>query len=439
MNLTLLASCWQSLFTTRADELAKVAHFIQRQNKLTGSGFLSALACVWSKHPGASYEALAVPLGISRQALFDRFTPQATALCRSVLFEALQHSFAADPQALPLLDQFHGTFLDDCSQLPLPDACAEEFAGCGSGVCELGKAGMKVFTRFEIQGGSIQHLSIHPARFADAKALAQAPELPKGALHLADLGFADFAQIQSQTDKGVYRITRLPVQTSVRLPEGAKNRPLTDLLKEWREQGETQVDLPDVQVGNKEKAKGRLAVLACPADVVEKRLRKANENAKRRGRQVSARQQEMCHWQVLFSNVPVAWLSTTQLWQVYRLRWQVELLFKRFKSHGGMQQSSSEKPERVKCEWYVKLLIQVVKNALMLLRGGPLAGVNQVLLGQVVQDWTTKMFEALGQGVAALRRVLRQLHEYLKRLRPRTKRRKNPTATQWFADASPPG
>jgi Transposase DDE domain len=436
VNLTLLAACLQALFTTRADELASAANFLQRRSKLTGSTFLRALASVWGRHPAASYERLALPLGISRQSLFNRFTPRATAFCRCALLEALNHSFQADPQALPLLDRFRGVFLDDCTQLPLPDACAAEFAGCGSGVCDLGKAGMKTFTRFEIQSGCIRHLSIHPARTADAKAAASAPDLPGGSLNLADLGFADFAQMQRQTDQGVYRLSRLPAQTSVRLADGGENRPLVDLLREWRQRGEVEVDLEGVQVGNKEKATGRLTVLACPADVARERLRKANENAKRRGRQLSERQQEMCRWQVLFSNVPVAWLSALQSWRVYRLRWQIELLFKRFKSHGGMQKSSSEKPERVKCEWYVKLLIQVAKNWLRLTRGGPLLGVNQALLGQVVGDFCGKVFEAIDRGVAAVRRVLRELQGQLRKLRPRTRRRARPTASQWLTDAS---
>ena len=438
MNLTLLAGCLQALFTTRADELASAAHFIQRRNKLTGSSFLRALASVWGRHPTASYEQLALPLGIGRQSLFNRFTPAATAFCRSALTEALGHAFGANRQALPLLDRFRGVFLDDCTQLPLPDACAAEFAGCGSGVCELGKAGMKTFTRFEIQRGGIHHLSIHPARTADAKAAAQAPELPKGCLHLADLGFADFALMQSQTEQGVYRISRLPVQTAVRLPGGSEKQPLVDLLKRWRQQGQAEIDLVGVQVGNKDKATGRLTALACPADVANKRLRKANDSAKRRGRPLSERQKEMCRWQVLFSNVPPAWLSAVPTWQVYRLRWQIELLFKRFKSHGGMQKSSSDRPERVKCEWYVKLLIQVAKNWLRLTGGGPLVGVNQVLLGQVVGDFCGQLFAAIARGAAAVRCVLRELQGQLGELRPRTRRRARPTATQWFSDAVSP-
>lgn len=437
MNLIALAGCLQTLLTSRADELAEITQFIQRQNKLSGSEFLRTLMSVWFRRPSASLEALALPLGIAKQSLFDRFTPQATAFCRAVLFEGVQSCFAAAPETLPLLKPFQGVYLDDCTQLPLPDACAAEFAGCGSGLGDLGQAGMKVFTRFELQGGCIRHLSIHPARFADAHAEAGAPDLPKGSLHLADLGFIDFERLQRHTEQGVYFISRLPAQTAVALPGGPR-RPLTQWLAQWREQGQTPIDAVDVQVGDKQTATGRLTVLACPATVVEERLRKAQANAQRRGRQLSARQREMCHWQVLFTNVPTAWLATEQVWQVYRLRWQIELLFKRFKSHGGMQRSTSAQPERVKCEWYVKLLIQLVKNGLMLLRGGPLTGVNQVLLGQLIQEEATKVFEAIQRGVQALRKVLRHLQKLLHQLRKRTRRRAHPTASEWFANAAPP-
>lgn len=436
MNLTLLAGCLQSLFTTRADELAQATHFLKRRSRLTGAAFLQALASVWGRHPSASYERLAWPLGISRQALFNRFNPQATAFCRSVLFEALSHLVQANEPVGGLLKPFQGVFLDDCTQLPLPDAAAGDFPGCGSGVCDLGKAGMKVFTRLEIQRGSLQHMSFHAAKTADLNAAESAPELPPGVLHLADLGFCDFAQIQREFERGVYRISRLPVQTTVLLPGTTGNQPLVACLQRWREQGRLQVDLEGVRVGDKATATGRLTVLACPPEVVEKRLRKIQADAQRRGRQVSHRQKEMCYWQVLFSNVPVAWLKATEVWEVYRLRWQIELLFKRFKSHGGMQRSCSGQPERVQCEWYVKLLIQVVKNWLRLLHSGPLGDVNQVLLGELVGEWLTKLFDSLGQGLSAMKRVLRDLQVQLSRLRRRTRRRKNPRVAQRLA-ASP--
>ena len=79
---------------------------------------------------------------------------------------------------LPLLAQFAGVYLDDATHLTLPDACADAFPGCGSGLPGLGKAGMKVLVRWELQGGRVAHLGIHPARTADPTAQAEAPPLP---------------------------------------------------------------------------------------------------------------------------------------------------------------------------------------------------------------------------------------------------------------------
>src|SRR5262249_29891203 len=153
------------------------------------------------------------------------------------------------------------------------------------------------------------------------------------------------------------------------------------------------------------------------------------KDVKRRGRQVSQRQREMCRWTVLFTNVPVEMLKTREVWFVYRLRWQVELLFKRWKSEGGLDQTNSNKRYRVECEWYVKLLGQVVRNWLQLLRGGPLCNVNSAQVGRVVTDGLADVVEALlaGHGLAE---ALARIAADLAKIRKRTRRRKRKTVSE---------
>ena len=433
MNSTLFLGCLYTLFNTRADEIAKEARFLNRSENISGSRFLQALAHTFNDKPDATYERLALPLDISRSTMFNHFNPNATNFCRAVLAEALSQTFQANRQSFPLLDRFEGIYLDDCTQLPLPDACAEEFPGCGSGVCDLGKAGMKVFTRLEVQRGAICHVSIHSAKTADCKAAEDAPPLPKKSLHLADMGFVDFAKMRERTEQGVYFISRLPTQTTLVFRKGEERQPLVKLLQKTREQGRKRIDRKDVVLGDKQKVRGRLVALACPAKVAQERLRKANEDAKRRGRTLSEEQKEMCYWTVFFCNVPKEVLSAEEVYQVYRLRWQIELLFKRFKSCGGMRQSTSEKPERVKCEWYLKLLIQIVKNWQQLVRGGPLVNVNQVLLAEIAEKYFGELVEASKQGIKQMQVVFEKMEEELQQIRERSRRRKNPTASQRFA------
>ncbi len=192
----------------------------------------------------------------------------------------------------------------------------------------------------------------------------------------------------------------------VYLPEHPKGFRLPSCSSSARN-GEELIDV-DATLGNKGCVTGRFIALACPADVVTRRLRKLEKEAKRRNRPISERQRELCRWTVLVTNVPRKWLTTRQVWEVYRLRWQIELLFMRFKSEGGLRDSRSENPERVKCEWYLKLVGQVVRNWLMLLRGGPLADVNKVQMGRVIQDCLDRLRDVLGY-TKKLRKQLRQL------------------------------
>jgi len=51
---------------------------------------------------------------------------------------------------------------------------------------------------------------------------------------------------------------------------------------------------------------------------------------------------------------------------LYRARWQVELLFKLWKSHGSVDAWSSVHPHHILCEFYAKLLAMLVEHWVLL-------------------------------------------------------------------------
>lgn len=436
LSVATLAPVLQTLFTTRANELAHAAGFIRRQRGFSGAAFLQTLVFGWLQRPQAPLEHLAASLGVSRQALHQRWTPAAATFCRAALLEAAGAVLQARPALVPLLEHFRGVFIDDTTQLPLPDTAAAAFAGCGTGRPGVALAGMKVWLRWEIQGGRFHGLSIHPSRTADPTAAAAAPPLPAGALVLRDLAFTDFDRLRELADAGVYWVTKLPAQTWLQ-PLGETAGPLWRQLRAWRDAGRRAVDV-GVRLGRKHAVAGRLVALACPADVVQQRLQKLAHTARRRGRPVSARQRELAHWTVLLSNVPAAWLTAEQVWLVYRVRWQIELLFKRFKSEGGLGSSRSRHRYGVECEWYLKLLGQVVRQWLTLLRGGPLTDVNDREVGRVIVDLVPVLGWLLGVR-SELERVLRRLQRQLNRLRRRTRRRRAKTLQQQLIELKKAG
>lgn len=62
---------------------------------------------------------------------------------------------------------------------------------------------------------------------------------------------------------------------------------------------------------------------------------------------VSAEMREFAHYVVLFTTVPAARLTAAQLVELYRLRWSVELEFKRDKSIGGLGDLPNRLPETI--------------------------------------------------------------------------------------------
>ena len=62
-------------------------------------------------------------------------------------------------------------------------------------------------------------------------------------------------------------------------------------------------------------------------------------------------------------------LSVVEAMTLYRGRWQIELLFKLFKSHGKIDKWTSQKKWRILCEIYAKLLAMVIQHWLLLCSG----------------------------------------------------------------------
>ncbi len=67
----------------------------------------------------------------------------------------------------------------------------------------------------------------------------------------------------------------------------------------------------------------------------------------------------MCDWTLLITNVPESWLPLDMVRALYTLRWQIELLFKQFKSILRVHQSMTGNIHRLRCELYGKLITAV--------------------------------------------------------------------------------
>jgi hypothetical protein len=418
LSIADLTDALQSLFTTDADEIAARAGLVRRKRLWTGAAFAQALVFGWLERPDAPLERLAAHAGSSKQALEQRFTPHAVEFLGGLLAHALELSLAAIPPALPLLRRFAGVYVEDCTTIPLPRSCADALPGCGGPTPDAGLAALKGYVRYEITGGSIAEIDFQPGRYPDVTAGQAHAALPAGSLRLADLGFFDLGVLSAYTAQGVHWVSRLPANVTVAAGGGAP----VGLGAFLAGQEGDRIDTP-VKVGADGELPCRLLAWRCPPEVARRRREKLAASARKKGREVSARQWELAGWTVLVTNLPADRLDAAEAWELYRARWQIELLFKRWKSLGGLARSAGRAKERVLCEVLAKLLGQVVANWAVLTRGGPLAGISATKAARVVQELAGLMRRAVGAR-ALLEGVLAQLVTELGRLRPARRKKK---------------
>jgi hypothetical protein len=314
--------------------------------------------------PNATLDQLAQALAVSGaivqpQAIDQRFSRQSVEFFLQLLEAALQEVIMAEPATLELLGRFSGVYLQDSTVISLPDACRERWPGCGGSRGQT-RASLKAQVRLELRTGRLLSL-LEAGRCSDRSSRLQQESLPPDSLLIADLGYFDVEHLQRLAQEQVYWISRIQVHTAVYDVNGER----LDLLKTLR--SIRQPSEHGIRLGAQQRLACRLLAVPVPDQVVSQRRRRLRKAARRRGRKISARQREWCRWTVLVTNAPASRLSIAEALVLMRARWQTELLFKLWKSHGQLDQSRSLRTERILTELFAKMLGLIVQHWLLLL------------------------------------------------------------------------
>jgi hypothetical protein len=383
-------------------------------------------------NPQATLEELAqtaavVGVTITPPGLAERFSPAAAACVRGVLEVAVQQVLAAQPAALALLERFRGVYLLDSTQVALPAALAAIWRGNGG---KDSGAALKLQVAWEWRSGQLVRLDLQAGRAADGAAPAQTAPLPAGALRLADLGYFSLEVLAATAAQQAFFLTRLKAGTLVFSAEGQR----LDLVRWLRRQGD-RVDRA-VQVGGRQRLPARLVAVKVPPAVAARRRRQLRRAAQERGQTLSAERRALAAWTLLLTNVPDGHLTAAEVQVVAACRWQVELLFKLWKSHARLAQSRSANPWRQLTEIYAKLLGLLLQHWLWLLSCWQHPDRSLFKAAQTIQKfaWSLALaFPAPRQLTALLQTLCRCLAAGCRT----NKRRRNPATFQRLAAYQP--
>jgi len=185
-----------------------------------------------------------------------------------------------------------------------------------------------------------------------------------GELVVADRGYCNARGVAHVIDCGADVLVRLNRTSMPMLWAGAET-PL-DIMNTLRALPRHAVREQDVvvpyKVGRQTRMlRGRLCMMRLPeheARMARKRIRREQ------GSSASAETLEAAGYIMLFTTTPASRLSTAQCIELYRLRWQIELQFKRWKSICGFDRMPNFRPDTIESWLYAKILAAILLEKL---------------------------------------------------------------------------
>ena len=302
---------------------------------------------------------------ITKQSIDGRFTEGAVAFVKELLKELLERQLSKVFCA-GFLSQFNKVRIKDSTRFTVADKLRGHFKGSGGGK-GTSNACVCIQYEYDARSGKILDLNVTSGTRNDATDASETKaEIDEGDLVLRDLGYFNLSVLTGFAVQGASFISRLNTSILVFEPDTKEQIGFKELYDQMGGQQQTRCDKL-VLVGKGKMEQLRLIVEIVPEQVYQERIRKVNKYNKEKGWTTSEEYKARCRFNMFITNVPEEELSIEEAMLIYRLRWQVELMFKNWKSVCKIDKIQPMKYERFACLLFAKLIlimlnIQIICN-----------------------------------------------------------------------------
>jgi hypothetical protein len=429
------AQALQQLCGSDLEEVAPETGVIQRRRKFDAISLLRTLVFTVLKHPvptPADYKRTAAQCGVevSKAAITGRFNDRLVAFLRVVLDRAVERLLKVPPATRAALQGFTAIYLGDGTTVRLHDDHAALFPGCG-GTAGSGRAALKIQLLWDFVSGAVRRLVLEPGKSSDALSrIAQEP-VAAGSLMVFDLGYFCLDRFRRLRTAGVSWISRLQIGVTV-FDQAGRELSLLDELRRRYEAGERLIDLPIV-LGAEHRLPCRLIAVRVPQETAARRRQEAHTKAAKHGRAASPEYLQWQDWTIFVTDCSAERLTWQAVVVLYRARWQIELMFKIWKSHNGLTSHRPEaSPREELATVYAKLIGALIQHWVLLTATWKHIDRSLMKAAVTLREWITPLAEALDD-LEKLVAVLGRLEEILKGDRVE-RRRKKPSLFQLLDD-----
>jgi len=350
----------QYVLRNKANQHGWETGFMKRERILTGSSFVVGLVSAWQGDPSVSLAGMSQAIAnagtpISRQGLNERFTKEAVDLMKAMLDEGLQVMVKGIPKEQGRISRFTEVVLTDSTIITLPNELRDVWQGSGGYGDNASLAALKISIRWNITAGQLQVVELSDGIQHDRNTDAHQNKVEAGSLHIRDLGYFKLDDFEKIGLQGAYWLTRYKIGTHLVDAEGQIIE-----LSTWLPQHEGHYLDTLVFLGQQKRLACRLVAERVPQEVVQQRHERIRETARQNQTTPSQRALELAHWTIYLTNVSESQLTAKDVFIMGRYRWQIELLFKLWKSDLRLDEWNTRNPYRILCELYAKLLAAII-------------------------------------------------------------------------------
>ncbi|QXM07444.1 IS4 family transposase [Crassaminicella indica] len=400
------------------EKIAREVGFIQRQGKIQAWEFLYLCAFSGLDISKNTLVAMSANLNseinteVTTQAIHERLNHKAVAFLQEIFTRLLNRIALSDSKIETAWDKhFDRIRIVDSTAFQVPEMYKEEYKGSGG---SAQTAGIKIHLEYDLKTGKFMHVDVGPGKENDNTFGSKINETFKERdLALRDLGYFSLKDFKALDDKGASYVSRLKPNVAVYLEnddlEYYKNGQikkstmykrinLADIAMKM-DAGEI-LELKEVFLGRIEKRKERLVIYKLTDEQLKERKSKVEKTAKKKGIKKSENTIKLLGITMYITNIDSSILPNDQIYEIYSLRWQIEILFKTWKSIFTISKVKPVKIDRFKCQLYGKLILLILSSAIMFKMRNELLNTEQleaseIKSAEIIKQYIQKVYLGL--------------------------------------------
>ena len=354
--------------TEQIEASARRTKFVQRASKITGKLFLALVTFGRWSMPKTTLAQLAAKaaqierrVDVTPEALQQRMNARAVAFLQEMIQSAFIKLHPGDTVCdEALFAPFARVHIADSTGFGLPESLKEQFPGAGG---SGSKAGAKIQLVWDYMSHTFAHFALVPWNVPDNTYVDTVVALARShALFLFDLGYFKLTAFATIAAAQAYFLSRLNHQTTLLEVKEGRVHPL-ELARVLGKESRPLLEKA-ILLGARERVAARLIAVRMPDAVVNERRRQARAVAKKRGYTPSQAHLTLLAWNLFITNVPSTVWTPQTVCTAYSLRWQVELVFKSWKSHLHLATLTTTTKHSTLCYLYGRMLLILLTYAL---------------------------------------------------------------------------